>query len=82
MSALRDEIIRKLDLLNIEQQTRVLEFMEQIYAPPTSEGDWLTDIIALEQHLTVKYGENHFLSIADLINEMREERDNGILGGQ
>jgi hypothetical protein len=80
MSALRDEIIRKLDHLSVEQQTRVLQFMEQIYAPPASSGDWLADVIALEQYLTTKYGEDRFMSGADLVNQLREERDNEILG--
>lgn len=80
MSALRDEIIKKLDQLDAEQQTRVLQFIEQIRTPPDMPGDWVADIVALEQHLTAKYGKNRFFSIVDFINEMREERDDEILG--
>lgn len=82
MSALRDEIIKKLDRLSVEQQTRVLQFMEQIYIPSDTSADWLANIVALEQRLTAKYGENRFQPAADLINRMREERDDEILGRQ
>lgn len=83
MSALRDEIIKKIDQMTAEQQQGVLNFITQKLdkMEETSRG-WLEEIISLEKQLTTKYGENHFPPSAETINELREERLNDLMGGE
>jgi hypothetical protein len=81
MSALRAEIIRKIDRMNPEQQQGVLDFITRtLDEAEKASGDWLEEILTLEKQVTAKYGETHFPSIAETINEIREERLDDLMG--
>jgi hypothetical protein len=80
VSAIEKKILDKVRQLDIESQQRVLEYIESIEAPAITIGEWLERIDALREQLDAKYGPNHFPSAADIIEEMREERLNDILG--
>ncbi len=81
MSALRDEIVRKIDRMNPEQQQGVLDFITRTLSElEITSGDWLEEILALEKQITARYGEHHFPPSAEVINEIREERLDDLLG--
>jgi hypothetical protein len=79
MSALEQELIARIRKLDAEKQRQVLNFVQKIEAPETSLGAWLKDIDSLREELIAKYGTMHFPGVAELLNEIREERDNDIL---
>jgi len=68
--------IRKLDE---EQKRQILDYIQVVEKPKSSLAAWLDEIDLLREELTAKYGKLHFPSAVDMINEMREERDNDIL---
>lgn len=87
MSALEQEIIEKLRLLDKEAQQRVWQQIEldasypampSVIEPVVSLETWLEEATKMRQEFAAKYGQLSF-NIADLINEMREERLNDIL---
>jgi hypothetical protein len=80
MSALEQELIDRIRKLDEDRKRQVLLYIDEIDAPRLTLGEWLQDIERLSQELEKKYGANHFPSAADLINEVREERLDDILG--
>jgi hypothetical protein len=81
MSALEKEIIEKFQMLDHEAQQRIRERIEQLApapSPVTTLRTWLAEADQLRTRMSEKYGDFN-LSIADLINEVREERLNDIL---
>ncbi|MBI5669967.1 MAG: hypothetical protein HZC41_18390 [Chloroflexi bacterium] len=80
MSALEQELIDRIRKLDEDRKRQVLLYIQEIDAPRLTLGEWLQDIETLSQTLQAKYGAHHFPSAADLINEVREERLDDILG--
>lgn len=80
MSALEQELIDRIRKLDEERKRQVLIYIQEIDAPRLTLGEWLHDIETLSQELEAKYGARHFPSATDLINELREERLDDILG--
>jgi hypothetical protein len=76
MSALEQEILEKLMQLDEPARRRVIQLAEQSLVPEAS--NWLAETRALRAEMRAKYGKLD-ISIADLLDEAREERLNDLL---
>jgi hypothetical protein len=81
MSTARDELHDLIERLPEEKVERWLEQIKgEIENQPFNAAAWWEDIDRLRANLQAKYG--MMTSSADIINEMREERLNDIMGGE
>ncbi len=80
-STLDERILERLRGLDDAQKQRLLDFMdEEFEAPAFSIDDWLRDVEAFEAKLLAENGQNFSMDAASLIEEIREERLDDILG--
>ena len=92
MSALEQEIIEKFRLLDkdakqrvrqqIEQETSAEDSLNFSVMEPMSPEDGLRWARAFRAELRTKYGERDVISSADILNEVREERLDDLMGGR
>jgi len=78
MSALEDEIIRRIRQLDEAQQRELLDKLVVFEEP--EPDDWLERVRTLREELRAKYGVQPFGSVVDMVNEAREERLDDIMG--
>lgn len=83
MSALEDEILAKIRVLNEQDKRRVLAFAEQLGQRPAPDmqpvGDWLAEIRRVRAEITAKYGSFAAGEVLNWLHEAREERDDALL---
>jgi hypothetical protein len=83
MSALEQEVMEKIKLLDKDARKRVLHQLEQDVIEetlvPMSTEEWLEWAIAFGEKIERKYGPRRINSV-DLLEEAREERLNDIMG--
>jgi hypothetical protein len=82
MSALEQEIISKLQRLDESQKVRVLKFIDQVTEPQRVQTDWFERVNAFQVELRAKYGDKRRFSVQDLLDEVREERLDDLLGSR
>ncbi len=81
MSALEQELIEHIHNMNDEERKQVLEYIQKDIKPrQMTLGEWLKGAEALRAQLAIKYGPQHFPNAADVLEEIREERLNDIMG--
>ncbi len=81
MSAVEDEIIRKVRKFDESTQRRILDYMATLEQKGTIPlGEWLKQAESLRLELLEQHGGKDFGSTVDLLNEMREERLDDLLG--
>lgn len=81
------ELLEKIGKLDAAKQRQVLAYVdsllpEQGAPPPFDFEEWLTSLSAFRDKLTAKYGPHHFGSVQDILDEVREERLNDLMGGR
>ena len=85
MSALEQEVMEKIKLLDKDARQRVRHQLEQDVIEetlePMSTEEWLEWAVAFGKYVEEKYGPNRISSV-DLLEEAREERLNDIMGGR
>jgi DNA-binding GntR family transcriptional regulator len=80
MSALEETLLQKFRNMDEYNQLRLLEFAERLETPKKSWDEWLKLANALHDELVAQYGENHYFNSVDVLNEIREERLDDIMG--
>jgi hypothetical protein len=77
------ELINLVEKFAPDQQQRVLEYARNLeQAPQISEDEWLIMADESVAELRAAYGENAVFDSVELLREMREERDNDLMGGR
>jgi hypothetical protein len=74
MSALEQDLFDKIRKLDEQSKLRVLEFVNDLGRLKRSFEERQAEAEAIYQELRARYGDNHFPSSADILNEIREER--------
>jgi len=81
MSAVKEELLGRIDKLDEEQQRQVLEYIRILEKPQLLTWDqWLELADQAQAELRSKYGEKHYFNSQSILDEVREERLNDILG--
>lgn len=83
---IRADLFEKISKLNLQQQQQLLEVVDTMLGAEqngqTFDFDaWLADARAFRERLRAHYGPNHFFNSVDILNEIREERLNDLMGG-
>lgn len=79
------DLLRKIGQLDAEKQQQLLEVVDTML--PEGQQDvfdfdkWLADVRAFREKLRAHYGPNHFFNSIDVLDEIREERLNDLMGG-
>lgn len=81
MSVVEEEILAKFHQLDINTQINLLETLQNVVKQPSFDAkSWLEDIRQIRRQIDLeRAGKPPMPSVADLINELREERDEQIL---
>lgn len=75
------EIIEQVRRLDAESQKRVLEFIRSLGQSPLTDEEWLEKAHALRMELRAQYGEGFVFDSPSVLDEVREERLNDLMGG-
>lgn len=82
MSAVRQELLAQIDKLDEDQQRRLLDYVRLLARPHTlTWAEWLARADRAREELRQKYGDQHFFNSQSLLDEVREERLDDLLGG-
>ena len=84
MSTLEHEILNYVTKLDTHKQQQVLEYIRELAADPVKTQptlvEWLEQADVFREQLVAKYGEDHFGSAQDTLDDVREERLNDLMG--
>ena len=80
MTTLDQQIMEKVQQLDDTQKQVLLEFAEHLGERELTLAEWLDKVDATRQRLAEKYGVNPTFSVQELLDEVREERLNDIMG--
>lgn len=80
MSALEQEILERIAQLDDATKLRLLEWLDLHASTDEPIEATSESLIELGATFAEKYGPNHFGSAADVLNEIREERLNDLMG--
>lgn len=75
-----ETLIAEINDLNTEQQQVVLSFVRYIKAPSLSQSDWFLQVDAFHATLRANHGDDFRVDVQNLLDEIREERLNGLMG--
>jgi len=79
MTALEQELIDRFAKLDLETKQRLLAQIES--ESQASEFEQLMqEMDEFREGLLVKYGSGHFVSVADMVREVREEHEDDLMG--
>ena len=82
MSAVRQELLDQIDKLDEIQQRQLLEYVRVLSKPQTLTWvQWLDLADQAQAKLRTKYGEQHYFNSQSILDEVREERLDDLLGG-
>lgn len=83
MTPLRDELHEIVDRLPDYKIAEVLKQLKtEVIPAQISLGDWLDGARTLRAEMQSKYGERAIPNTAEIINEIREDRLNDLMGGE
>ena len=84
MTTLEHEILDYVTKLDATKQQQVLEFVRELTAEPVKTqstlSEWLEHADAFREELIAKYGVDHFGSVQNTLDDVREERLNDLMG--
>lgn len=84
MSTLEREILNVVTKLDVRTQQQVLEYVQRLGLatenPQLTLQEWLNLTNTFNQELTAKYGANYFESNQNVLDTIREERLNDLMG--
>lgn len=75
------EIMEAVRQLDVERQRRVLEFIRDLGESPMTLAEWLDRAQELQEELQARYGEGFVFDSQAVLDEIREERLDDIMGG-
>lgn len=82
-TTIQHEIMEVLSKLDDNKQLQVLEYVRELSdQPPLNLGQWLELARASRARLRAKYGEDFKIDVQSLLDEVREERLDGLLGSR
>lgn len=81
MSIVEDEIITKFRTLDVNTQINLLEMLQHEVNTPVFDAQlWLEDVRKIRHQIDLeRIGQHPMPSATDILNELREERDEQIL---
>lgn len=92
MSALEAQIMEIVARMDEGRKRRILALAQELETEPlpgetstseTSPGtSWIDEMNAIRQQLVAKYGENFAGNVQAMLDEVREERLNDLMGGR
>lgn len=82
MSAIEQELIDKIRQLDDTQKIRVLEFVQEIGKPTPTPEDWFERVEAFQAELRARHGSSFRINVQELLDEVREERLDDLLGSR
>ena len=87
MTQIEREIVDRVSKLNPMTQQQVLDYVRQLQSDEADElpltlREWLDKARTLRQELHAKYGDNYLIDIQSMLEEVREERSNDLMGGR
>ncbi len=80
-ATLEQEIIEAVRQLDEERQQRVLEFIHSLSQADMPLEDWVQKAHEFRMAIRAKYGEDFVFNSQAVLDEIREERLNDIMGG-
>jgi hypothetical protein len=82
VSALEQEIIDCVRKMDEAQKARLLAPIEDMEMPKMALGEWLEMATAFQEKLVAKYGANYIFDSESVLNKIREERLDDIMGSR
>lgn len=73
MSALEQEILDKIRLLDRPAKQRVAEFLSQDLSASFDIDAWLRDVERIREEIALRTGNPQGVSVMDLLDELRDE---------
>ena len=73
MSALEQEIVDKIRLLDRPAKQRVAEFLSQDLSASFDIDAWLRDVERIREEIALRTGNPQGVSVMDLLDELRDE---------
>ena len=81
MSTVRQELLDQIDKLDEKQQQQLLENVRGLAKPqPLTWVQWLERADQAQAALREKYGDQHYFNSQSILDEVREERLNDLMG--
>lgn len=81
MSAVRQELLDQIDRLDEKQQRQLLEMVRVLTArQQLTWAQWLELADQAQSELCTKYGDRHYFNSQAILDEVREERLDDLLG--
>lgn len=81
MSAVRQELLDQIDKLDEKQQQQLLEYVRVLSKPEAlTWAQWLDLADQAQAKLRAKYGDQHYFNSQSILDEVREERLDDLLG--
>lgn len=79
MSALEEELIEKIRAMDESRKLRVLKYVHSIEQENFDFDDWMAEIEQIGKELETA---GDFPRVQDILDEVREERLNDLMGGR
>ncbi len=84
MSTLEREILNYVTKLDANQQQQVLEYVRELTSIPIKTqitlAEWLRQADVFREELVAKYGADYFGNVQKMMDDVREERLNDLMG--
>jgi hypothetical protein len=81
MSAVRQELLDQIDRLDETQQQQVLDYIRVLgKSPRITWTQWLELADQAQSELHAKYGDQHYFNSQSVLDEIRQERLDDLLG--
>jgi len=81
MSAVKQELLKHIDKLDEKQQRQLLEYVRVLAKPQAlTWAQWLELADQAQAKLRTKYGDQHYFNSQSILDELREERLDDLLG--
>ena len=87
MTQIEQEIVDRLSKLDSPLQQQVLDFVRQLQNSEGNEsrltlGEWLKKTHILRSEFRAKYGDSKLIDTQSMLDEVREERLNDLMGSR
>ena len=80
--AIEQEIVERVQRLDAEHQQRVLEFVRSLGTRQAMPPEWWERVDAFQAALKARHGDDFAIDVQSVLDVVREERLNDIMGGR